>query len=245
MSQEIYKILDRVYRELDLDNEKKLIERDYFLFHKERYNYILDIIMENDITKRPLKILEVGCGWGHLMIALSMLGHIVQGIDINKEIQNLKAYKKYNINFEMCNLSIQKFPYFDNFFDVIIFSEVLEHLNFHPKNIFKQIHYVLKVGGIILITTPNLLRLNNRIKLLIGKSINFDIKVDWNEGAHYREYTKKEINYLLGSSGFERIKVKYKNFDYPNINKLIKVINKVIGLIIPSLKGNLIITSRR
>lgn len=44
MSQEINKILNRVYKELDLDSEKNQIERDYFLFHKNRFLYTLNIV---------------------------------------------------------------------------------------------------------------------------------------------------------------------------------------------------------
>lgn len=64
----------------------------------------------------------------------------------------------------------------------------------------------MKTDGRLIITTPNLVRLNNRIKLLIGKSINYDISINYEYGAHYREYTASEIIYLLETSGFKKIK---------------------------------------
>lgn len=59
-------------------------------------------------------------------------------------------------------------PFADNSFDVAISFEVLEHL-FQPEVVLRDIHRVLKPGGVALITVPNVVYLANRLLLLLGR----------------------------------------------------------------------------
>lgn len=189
--------------------------------------------------------MEAGSLFCHIPIVLSILGYSSYGLDLRISQKIIDRSKKYNITNKLSDLSVDRIPFLDNYFDLIIFSETLEHFNFYPLNIFKEFYRILKSDGEIFITTPNLLRLNNRIKMLIGRSVNYNIKIDYSLATHYREYTAKEIKFLLSSSNFKNIKIKYRNFYYPNINKIVNIMNLIIGFIFPNFKSNLIVIGEK
>jgi SAM-dependent methyltransferase len=117
-------------------------------------------------------------------------------------------------------------------------TETLEHFNFHPRRAIDELYRVLKPGGLLIITTPNLFRLNNRIKFCLRKSIYDDIKKE--EIIHYREYSSSEIKYLLREAGFKDIKISYADFRYPDRNKFNKLVNEIFGFFFSSLRPNII-----
>ena len=89
--------------------------------------------------------------------------------------------------------------------------ETLEHLNFNPVPVLLEINRVLKKGGTLYISLPNLSSLVNRAKLLCGQSIHnpiadffaqLSIKDNMIVGLHWREYTCGEVKALLGNLGF-------------------------------------------
>ena len=243
MDNSINKILDKVYS--IISNNIIRNEKDYFLFHRYRFYYILKFINEFKYQEK-LKFLDIGSGFCHLTIGVSLLGYKSYGVDLMAMNEaTKKRCEDFNLEVKDCDLSEGGIPFIDHSFDIILLSEVLEHLNFHPRRIFMEIYRVLKPGGKIIITTPNLLRLNNRIKILIGKSIHPNIKEDYTSATHYREYSIKELIFLLEDSDFKINKVEYVDFDYPNINKVVKMINRIIGLLRPKLKGNIVIIGKK
>jgi 2-polyprenyl-3-methyl-5-hydroxy-6-metoxy-1,4-benzoquinol methylase len=86
-------------------------------------------------------------------------------------------------------------------FNVVTCMEVLEHLYPSWDNIdtlFKNIHDVLKSQGKLVITTPNLSRFRNILKLTLGRSIyepleNYQGENPCGKTPHLREYTEKEV----------------------------------------------------
>lgn len=101
--------------------------------------------------KSPTKILDLGCGSGHNSIAIrKMYPELeVHGVDI---ISNSTLPK--SIIFHQVNLNDGILPFPDNYFDAIIYTHVIEHLQ-NPLIIGKEIGRILKGGGSIYVETPN------------------------------------------------------------------------------------------
>lgn len=227
------------------DNIKTLLDKynkdfDYLTFHKDRYNFLAKKIQEH--YKPGSRFLDIGSLFCYLLIEAKALGYESCGIDLDEYVKaSNKISNDFNLNNRPCDLSKDQIPFSENYFDVIVFSEVLEHFNFHPSTVFLEMARVLKPGGKIIITTPNQVRLNNCIKMLIGRSINWNIEEDFWDGAHYREYTAKEIIVLAEKAGLRTLTVSFKNFNYPNIRPVVKLFNSVVGLLNKRSRGNLIV----
>lgn len=93
-----------------------------------------------------------------------------------------------------------------------MFSEVLEHLicQHHPYFIFDEIHRVLKKSGYFVFTTPNFTSISKRFWVLLGFNPSlWEMNGKRTYVNHIREYTPKELEYILKLTGFE---VTYQKF---------------------------------
>lgn len=95
------------------------------------------------------KILDIGCGFGHLSYLLASYGNDVIGIDINR-IHVQEARQKYcsikNLKYFETKGVRLNFP--DNIFDFIVSTSVFEHL--HPDDVdihLSEVNRVLKKRG--------------------------------------------------------------------------------------------------
>lgn len=100
------------------------------------------------------KVLDVGCGNGVISIQLGKLGFNVTGIDVSeKTIENARKNNIYpNVRFRV--QSAEELKATGEQFDVIICSEVLEHLH-NPSALLEVLHSSLKPDGILIVTVPN------------------------------------------------------------------------------------------
>lgn len=105
------------------------------------------------------------------------------------------------------NVEEEEFPYPDGHFDGVVYCEILEHLVRDPIAVFAGIHRVLKPGGWLVLTTPNVARRQNLIRLRRGENIYDPYSGYGPYGRHNREYTAAELAELLSGTGFtvERI----------------------------------------
>jgi SAM-dependent methyltransferase len=109
------------------------------------------------------------------------------------------------ITFHPCDLVEDELPHASEIFDVVIFTEVLEHLDAPPTAMLRKMHRVLKPGGRMIFSVPNLASLQNRVRLLFGHSplaIWQESSLGVHGQGHLREYTRAEVEQLLTSSGF-------------------------------------------
>jgi 2-polyprenyl-3-methyl-5-hydroxy-6-metoxy-1,4-benzoquinol methylase len=174
-------------------------EREYFLIHEARYKTIL-----GHLINKKLRILDIGCYPYHLGAALELMGHDVYGIA--SEHEPIKRKK-----IVVCNIEKDIFPFKDNFFDMVLCTEVLEHLPQSPAFTLREARRVTMPQGHILITTPNIARSINRFKLLLGKNVMYPLhQVLENDGAgshlyhrHNREYTLGELVDLVSRQKWE------------------------------------------
>jgi 2-polyprenyl-3-methyl-5-hydroxy-6-metoxy-1,4-benzoquinol methylase len=68
----------------------------------------------------------------------------------------------------LLNLEADQLPFGGDLFDVVILSEVIEHL-FFPEKLIEKLKKFMKPDSFVVITTPNFLVFSNRIKMLFGK----------------------------------------------------------------------------
>jgi SAM-dependent methyltransferase len=101
------------------------------------------------------------------------------------------------------NIEAWPFPFADAQTDVVVFGEVLEHMTNDPMHAMREISRVLKPGGVLVLTTPNVARLENVVALLEGRNLYDPYSGYGPYGRHNREYTRDELHRLLAHCGFE------------------------------------------
>jgi SAM-dependent methyltransferase len=121
-------------------------------------NVIRKFVVSFDVRTRFIsnvqsakRILDLGCGRGVNSFSIREVNDDVEihGVDIlpRCEVPDFIYYQEVDID-------KNRLPYQDDFFDVIIFTHVIEHLR-TPLQLGKEINRVLKKGGEIYIETPN------------------------------------------------------------------------------------------
>lgn len=126
--------------------------------------------------------------------------------------------------------------------ELVIFSEVIEHLPNSPKPLLAEIWRILVPGGWLIVTTPNVASLGNRKRALSGQSCREDIEVYYKmEGyplgsvyrGHNREFTRKEVEYMLKQEKFGIVKsmtFDYRGTDF-NHGRLVRTLSGMVNRI--------------
>lgn len=109
-------------------------------------------ILFNGTPLKGKKFLDVGCGLGFFASKAGKLGADVYGIDIGERLINISRKRYPKGKFSVA--SAARLPFKDNSFDLILCTEVIEHVNNQNKAL-SEIFRVLKKGGYLVLTTPN------------------------------------------------------------------------------------------
>ncbi len=190
-------------------------EYAYVSSHRDAYLQTVREVDELFCAQRSGRsIVEIGPFLGVVCVALKQLGYAVHALDIPEyhESPSLQAfYARHQIPFAGQNLRSAPLPYATGSQDAVIICEVLEHFNFNPLPAMLEINRVLKVGGYLYISMPNQASIQNRWRLLRGRSVHNPVadwfrQLDKNDnmlvGLHWREYTLAETEELLTRLGF-------------------------------------------
>ena len=146
------------------------------------------------------RILDAPCGAGRLTAALRARGCDARGADIEPGAATL-----IGDSFERVDLA-QPWPWPDASFDAVLSVEGIEHLE-SPFAYLREIHRVLKPGGTLVLTTPNIVSLRSRVRFLGSGFFHHDPR-PLREAArhllhHISTMTLAELRYALRTSGFE------------------------------------------
>ena len=168
------------------------------------------------------KVLDIGCANGYLGKKVLDKGNYVVGVDISEKA--VKNAEKILNKVLVLDVENEKFPFKEDTFDIIICSEVIEHL-FEPNEFLKKIHKLLKKDGQLIITTPNFLYWGHRLKFLRG---NFQYKEEGPfDRGHIHFYTYKN---LVEDLKLAKFKIKRENHVYPGSFLLNFIKNKFPGI---------------
>ncbi len=118
-------------------------------------NKRLNVVFQKLLTSKELKtknFLEIGCGLGYFSNKASKMGAKVTGIDIGPKLVAIN--KKITPKGKFVVSSASKLLFNDESFDIVLTTEVIEHVD-KQKDAIKEMFRVLKTNGVLVITTPN------------------------------------------------------------------------------------------
>lgn len=175
---------------------------------KKKINYLLEKIVGIFGEQKPGRLLDLGCGDGRTGKRFLDKGFNVEACDMDNERFEFKD----TIPFKVGNLN-NPLPYADNYFDYVIFMEVIEHI-YNPEYVLSEINRVLRPGGKLILSTPNILNISSRFRFLIEGSYNFfrEPTLDFSkcfpggiQNMHVMPWRYQELEYLLYKNGLETI----------------------------------------
>jgi len=101
-------------------------------------------------------------------------------------------------------------------FDLIVFSEVIEHLSLAPEYVFAALRAQLTAHGVLICTTPNAADIAKRIRLVLGRNPYERLRLYSLNPGHIREYTARELREIAQSVGFQCVHQAYFNWLPPH-----------------------------
>lgn len=200
--------------------EKYCDEKVKHSFYLEFNRRLLVLQMVQEYCNEGSVVVDLGASPFIISCALKHMCYRVIAVDYDP-VEYAALALQYGIKVVKADLERCQLSLLDEYADCIILTEVLEYLNpYYISHALSEINRILKLGGIFILTTPNIASLFRRLKLLLGLQPQYAI--------HVHEYTKKEVENLLIKHGFRVLKINYsevcdltyidtKQEEYPNI----------------------------
>lgn len=157
-------------------------------------NRLDEIIATFEPYKKDKRLLDVGCGAGTFLEAAGRAGWQAIGVEVSRTAaEHVRAR-----GFEVFCGELENANYPDDYFDVAIASEVLEHVP-DPRALLEEMARVLRPGGLLWATTPHGRGLSARI-----------LGLEWSivcPPEHLQLFSLKGIKGLLSGTGFSNVEV--------------------------------------
>jgi glycosyltransferase involved in cell wall biosynthesis/precorrin-6B methylase 2 len=174
----------------DVSGDRYVYKRaDPYSSHSQIINWIAQ--------ERPDEVLEIGTATGCLTSEVAKLGCSVTGVEQDPEMAELA--RQYCRKMLVGNVETMDLSELGRY-DAVIFGDVLEHLR-NPRAVLERLSRLLKPGGKILISLPNVANIWVRLNLLLGR-FNYS-RVGILDETHLRFFTLKTAKQLAADSGLD------------------------------------------
>ena len=193
------------------------------------------------------RLLDIGSGAG---VGAKLLADTI-GIDhvtcMDISVQALAETKAKGFSPLIASAEGIVLPFRDATFDVVVIDEVVEHL-VDTDSIMSEIHRVLKPGGQLVLSTPNLASWFNRLAMLLGfqpaySEVSFK-KVYGRPGSgivgHLRLFTKRALVEFIADAGFDNVVT--RGVPFPELPAPVRPLDRLIARR-PSLAGGLVVVA--
>lgn len=180
-------------------------------YHKIRVKKAINLITQGinlsfgQLTPQNIRILEIAGAEGIVSNELSQMGYSVLLTDSEEEPLK-KAQNNNTLLKTLIMDASEKFPFKNNSFHVIYAGEIIEHL-FDTKFFLKEVHRCLVPNGIVVLTTPNLAALEDRVRFLFGKSPRQINPTHEYLYLHIRPFTYSKLKEIMKTLAFDDFKL--------------------------------------
>ncbi|MBT5470902.1 MAG: methyltransferase domain-containing protein [Nitrospina sp.] len=237
---------DQFAKQYERPGTRAIIEGRWRVFEKA----INDFFKTNNkpYKDNPSRILDAGCGDGINLLGLNNMiraqnwNALLYGTDYNP--LRLERASMFSFVEEIKQSPLDNLPYEDNWFDVVLCNQVLEHIP-EDKKVLLEFKRVIRPGGLLILGVPNegcaLAWFRNH---MIQRSI---LKLT----DHVNFYTQKSVSRILTDSDFEILKIEKAGIFLPHLtlNYLISITKpgrkllNILGMLFQSQSAELILIS--
>ncbi|UGY91211.1 class I SAM-dependent methyltransferase [Streptomyces gobiensis] len=205
-------------------------------------------ILAGALGSTPGTILDIGCGDGTAAAtaARTLRAHRIIGVDWSQDALRRASEHLTAVRGELTDPGL---PFATGSADAVLFSEVIEHL-VDPDAALDELHRVLRPGGHLLLSTPNLAAWYNRGLLLAGVQPVFsEVSLRGIHGrpgkqvvGHLRLYTARALRSLLPAAGFDIVRI--TGAPYHDVPRPLRPLDR-LACHTPSLASILLVHARR
>lgn len=226
---------DNIYRYSDGNEITNYMNEKY---HIERVNLAINLLNDNfpEDARNKTKVLEVASGNGAISQKIKSLNYEVYCSDLT--IEHLHSLSDEGVKIVRLDVS-EIFPFENETFDAILAGDIIEHI-YDIEFFFKECNRILKKGGCLIITTPNLASLQDRVRFLFGISPKQIQPCHVFYKLHIRPFTLKLLCETYKMFGFKIVNVK-SNFVIWKSNSKYIIYSKLLAKLFPSIGRSLII----
>ena len=170
---------------------------DKMLFKgKKPFHYIFWRRKLNKLIKNG-SLLDIGCGKGFFLEYMTKF-YSTMGTDVSK--YGVSESKKILGEVPLCVADATSLCFKHEIFDIVTAFDIIEHIG-DPKQMFDECHRVLKLNGLLVLTTPN----TNSI----GRKLKQDEWFGYRDPTHVSLLSPSEWTVLLEVSGFQVVDIYY------------------------------------
>lgn len=228
-------------------------DSNYLKRHFRRFQNTFERVMSTWPYAENQVVVDVGAHWLHQGLLYALAGFKVEAFNLPTTFKKDRVRhlaEAHNINLTIAE-ELQTGECFyglpENSVDIVLFTEILEHITFNPLRFWKTIYHIMKPGGRIVVTTPNYYSLMGRgcdFRRLLsgyGEGLSVNKILDTHTfGHHWKEYSMREVllYFSLLSPDFRCVKSTYtddRNAEEREGNSLKEFLQKRVAFLQPNL----------
>jgi SAM-dependent methyltransferase len=215
-------VLGRRWTDRWLDqNRKKLRNRaapgyrnwatDYLEGHRQHFQTVCELVGELRAEHGVERVLDVGAVPGHISALIAGAGMDVEAIDLDPSRAE-RVFEKWKIPTHRADIETDPLPVADSSFDVALLCQTLEHLRIDPVHPIEEIHRVLRPGGFLITSVPQITphmkwRFFRGDALLADPIAQREKLEKLGHVGDVRLLSRDQVEKLLDACGFEVVKV--------------------------------------
>lgn len=174
---------------------------DHYAIKESNYfsNIRKDIISLIPVNPNQ-RVLEIGAGTGNTLLYIkeNQIAKEVMGVEL-MEIANSNQKHPLIDKFQIANIEYESIQAEEEYFDIIVCADVLEHL-VDPWNIVDKLSRYLKKDGLLIVSVPNIREWKTLAKIIFRGDFSYQSSGGILDTTHLRFFCKKNINQLLNTS---------------------------------------------
>jgi 2-polyprenyl-3-methyl-5-hydroxy-6-metoxy-1,4-benzoquinol methylase len=194
-------------RLFELDNDPAWgYEQRMFLDNEHRYTKLHRLLREHGGDLAGKRILDLGASRGQFLARFE--GAEVVGTEIDpSEVEHLHR-RGVEVSEAYLDPADPKLPFDDASFDVVLAGEIIEHM-VDTQGFLREIARVLRGGGSLALSTPNVLWWKYRVAMLRGRYPDvLDYRLRYGKDyGHVRAFAPSIVRELLEGAGFTDVHV--------------------------------------
>ena len=184
----------------------------------DKEEYFVELLARVTDTASPTdRILEIGSAPCQFTYLLDRTRLDVTGIDIDPD-RVAPVIDRHGLDVRECDVERDELPVGSNSVDLLLATELVEHLRIDPLHALREFRRVLRPDGILYVVTPNQYRIGSIWRFVRGEGAISHAHYEFSKlerlghMGHVREYAPADLRELLRKEGFRIKRHEFSNF---------------------------------